>query len=57
VLFALSAPVRAQDSPHPLEGVDTSSPRATLQSFLESTHAVYEGFQGAQRSLATQPQR
>ena len=42
ILVLLPDAARAADKPHPLEAADTSSPGATLKSFVTGMHDLYE---------------
>ncbi len=42
-MLALSAPVQAEDL-HPLKPADTSSPRATLKTFIENANTLYHTY-------------
>ncbi|QEG02150.1 Low conductance mechanosensitive channel YnaI [Stieleria maiorica] len=42
---------------HPLRATDTSSPRATLKTFLSSVHEVYQGFSQEGRSFESEAER
>ena len=41
--LALACCVQAEDETHPLEPADTSSPRATLHSFMEACNDLHQG--------------
>lgn len=62
VLFGIGA-AGAQEKgrpPHPLEGADTSSPRATLRSFISITNEAYRIYlagEGSRRSTILQARR
>jgi len=56
-----SSPLGAQQvdtaDPHPLKAADTSSPRATLKSFIEACDALYRRYYGEERSFRSQAER
>jgi hypothetical protein len=58
LVIALAAgAAMAADDPYPLASVDTSSPRATLKSFLVEMHDVYEVASAEGRSYESEAER
>ena len=60
LLMALSAVVlsaQEESPPHPLGAADTSSPRATLETFLRGVDEVYRRFRGEGRSFSSEAER
>jgi len=58
LVIALAAgAATAADDPYPLESADTSSPRATLKSFLVAMHDVYEVARAEGRSYESEAER
>ncbi len=53
VLLGSTSSVDAGDSIHPLESTDTSSPKATLQSFLSMMHQTFEIVKNKEASKIT----
>jgi len=54
VVALVASMANAADDPHPLESADTSSPRATLASFLVVMHDVYEVARAEGRSYKSE---
>jgi MscS family membrane protein len=57
LMWMVSRFAHAADKPYPLESADTSSPRATLKSFLRAMHDVYEVARNEGRSYDSEAER
>ena len=53
----LCAQNNATDDPHPLKGADTSSPRATLKTFIDACDEAHRRFRGEGRSFRSEAER